>query len=197
LGGFIADPVNLFLTCDVHKQLGFKDLSQGVGSDDIQVLMNAKANDVACTLHDRFLRECRHLTEIRKEMKKHSDAYFRYCDLRVERERVSALIVKIHGVLGKFSPPVTPEMATEISPRPLVSDETRLDLKIWEVLELFLASIEGKASVREFQDFLSFMDLDATSQAIESAVKVHPELFETQMEGREKFLKLKTARGVQ
>jgi len=63
--------------------------------------MSAKANDVVCTLYDRFLRECRHLTEIRDEMTKHSDAYFRYSDLRGERERVRALIVKIHGVLGK------------------------------------------------------------------------------------------------
>lgn len=155
--------------------------------------MSAKANDVVCTLIDRFLRECRHLTEIRDEMKNISDAYFRYCDLRGERERVRDLIVRIHGVLGKYSPPVSPEFAKEISHRPVMSDETRRDLKIWEILELFLSAIEGKAPIRDFQGFLSLMEIDATPQAVESAIKVHPELFETKMEGREKFLTLRMA----
>ena len=155
--------------------------------------MSAKANDVVCTLRDRFLRECRHLTEIRDEMNRLSELYFRYCDLRGERERVRALIVRIHGVLGKYSPPVSPEFAKEISHRPVMSDETRRDLKIWEILELFLSAKEGKASIRDFQGFLSFMEIDATPQAVESAIKVHPELFETQTEGREKFLALRIA----
>jgi hypothetical protein len=155
--------------------------------------MSAKANDVVCTLYDRFLRECRHLTEIRDEMNKLSDAYFRYCDLRGERERVRALIVKIHGVLGEYSPPVSPTFAKEISPLPVMSDETRRDLKIWEILELFLSAKEGKTSIRDFQGFLSFMEIDATPQAVESAIKVHPELFETKMQGREKFLTLRIA----
>jgi len=153
--------------------------------------MSAKANDVVCTLYDRFLRECRQLTEIRDEMKNISDAYFRYCDLRGERERVRALIVRIHGVLGKYSPSVSPEFAKEISPRPVMSDETRRDLKIWEILELFLSAKEDKASIVDFQGFLSFMEIDATPQAVESAIKVHPELFETHKEGRDKFLSLR------
>jgi hypothetical protein len=155
--------------------------------------MSAKANDVACTLIHRFERECRHFTEIHDEMKKLSDTYFRYCDLRRERERVRTLIVRIHGVLGKYSPPVSPEFGKEISHQPLMSDETRRDLKIWEILELFLSAKEGKSSVRDFQGFLSFMEIDATPQAVESAIKVHPELFETTLEGREKFLKLRVA----
>ena len=66
-------------------------------------------------------------------------------------------------------------------------------MKIWEILELFLSAKEGKASIRDFQGFLSFMEIDATPQAVESAIKVHPELFETQTEGREKFLALRIA----
>jgi len=155
--------------------------------------MSAKANDVACTLYHRFERERRHFTEIRDEMERLSDNYFRYCDLRGERERVRALIVRIHGVLGKYSPPVSPDLAKEISPRPMMFDETRRDLKIWEILELFLSANEGKASIRDFQCFLSLMEIDATPQAIESAIKVHPELFETQTEGRQKFLTLRAA----
>lgn len=155
--------------------------------------MSAKANDVVCTLYHRFDHECRHLAEISDEMNKLSKAYFRYSDLRRERERVRAHIVKIHGVLGKFSPKVTPEFAKEISHRPVMSDETRRDLKIWEILELFLSAKEGKASIRDFQGFLSFMEIDATPQAVESAIKVHPEMFETNVEGREKFVTLRMA----
>jgi hypothetical protein len=158
--------------------------------------MSARANDVVCTLYHRFLRECRRFTEIRDEMEKHSDAYFRYCDLRRERERVRAVIVRVHGVLGKFSPPISSEFAKEISFRPLMSDETRRDLKIWEILELFLSAKEDKASLGDFQGFLSFTEIDATPQAVESAIKVHSELFETHGEGRERLLTLRTSAGV-
>jgi hypothetical protein len=66
--------------------------------------MSANANDVVCNLWSRCDRESRHLAEIRDEMKNLSESYFRYCELRGERERVRARLVKIYGVLGVFSP---------------------------------------------------------------------------------------------
>jgi hypothetical protein len=158
--------------------------------------MSANANDVVCTLYERCDRESRHLAEIRDEMKNLSESYFRYCDLRSEREKVRTLLVKIYGVLGVFSPKVTPEFAMEISPQPLMSDEIRRDLKIWEILELFLSAKDDKASVGDFEGFLFFLGIESKPQAIESAIKTHPELFETHKEGRDKFLTLRTSKEV-
>ena len=90
--------------------------------------MSAKANDVVCTLYDRFLRECRQLTEIRDEMKNISDAYFRYCDLRGERERVRALIVEIHRCREVFAVGFARVRKGDISPtRDVRRDATRFE----------------------------------------------------------------------
>jgi len=146
-------------------------------------------------MYRRFLHECKLLRTNEKELKRLADAYFRYRDLLHEQQRIRALILKIFGVLGVQSPDVTPDLARLISPKPITSLEVRedLQLKLWEVLELFLASLDDKATVADFRDFLFKLDwpAPATAQAVDSAVKAHPELFEEKTEGREKFLTLK------
>ena len=56
----------------------------------------------------------------------------------------------------------------------MMSDETRRDLKIWEILELFLSAKEDKASIVDFQSFLSFMEIDATPQAVDPRSRYTP-----------------------
>ncbi len=155
------------------------------------------------SLYDRFSHERKRLRSNERELKKLSEAYFRYRDLLHEQGEIRGQILKIFGVLGVQAPDVTPELARLISPKPVSSLEVReeLQLRLWEVLELFLASVDDRASVSDFQDFLLTLNWSAaaTPQAVDSAVRSHPELFKEEFEGREKFLVLKepVARGCQ
>ncbi len=148
-----------------------------------------------CSLYRRFAHECKRLRANERELKKLSQAYFRYRDLLHEQRNVRNQILKIFGVLGVQAPDVTPELASLIFPKPTNSLEVRrnLELKLWEVLELFLSSMDNRATVGDFQDFLRTLDWSAaaTAQAVDSAIKSHPDLFEEEFEGREKFLVLK------
>lgn len=148
-------------------------------------------------MYRRFLRECKRLRANEKELKKLSDAYFRYRDLLHEQQQIRALILKIFGVLGVHSPNVTPDLARLISPAPITSLDVReeLHLKLWEVLEVFLSSLDDRVTVTDFRDFLFTLDwpVRVSAQAVDSAVKAHPELFEEKLDGREKFLVLKAA----
>lgn len=147
------------------------------------------------SLYRRFTHECKRLRANEKELKKLSDAYFRYRDLLHEQGEIRAQVLKIFGVLGVQAPDVTPGLASLIAPKPVSSLEVRrdLELKLWEVLELFLSSVDDRATVGEFQDFLRTLDWRAvaTAQAVDSAVKSHPELFKEELRDGKKSLALK------
>jgi hypothetical protein len=155
------------------------------------------ANHAISSLIRRFFHECKRLRANEKELTKFSDAYFRYRDLLHEQQQIRSQILKLFGVLGVQSPDVTPELARLISPRAIssldVRNELQQQLRLWEVLELFLWSVDNKATVGDFKDFLRMLDwnLPVTTQAVDSAVKAHPELFSEEFDGRDKFLALK------
>lgn len=153
------------------------------------------ANHAIYSMYRRFLRECRRLRANERELKKLSDAYFRYRELLHEQQQIRILILKIFGVLGVHSPDVTPELAQLISPCPVTSLEAQEKLKLWEVLELFLSSVDRRATVTDFRDFLFKLGwpVEVTAQAVDSAVKAHPDVFKEELDGREKFLTLKTS----
>lgn len=144
----------------------------------------------------RFFHECKRLRANDRELRKMADAYFRYRDLLHEQQEIRTRILTIFGVLGAQSPDVEPELARLISPKEITSLEVRgdLQLRLWEVLELFLSSVDNKATVSDFKGFLRILDwnLPITTQAVDSAVKAHPELFVETFDGREKFLLLRS-----
>jgi hypothetical protein len=73
------------------------------------------------------------------------------------------------------------------------SAKVRDKLKLWEILHLFLSAADNKATLGDFRDFLFKLDLKerATPQAIESAIKTHPDLFEEVTESGQRFLLLR------
>jgi len=151
----------------------------------------SRANHAACSLYRRFNHECKRLAANQAKLLELSEAYYRYRELLHEQEVIRAQIVKIFGVLGVHSPDVSEQFAKVISPKPLTSLEVRKDLKLWEILELFLSALDDKARVGEFRSFLVLLGIPATAQAVESAIKTHPELFQEQSDGRDRFLVLK------
>lgn len=141
----------------------------------------------------RFTHDCKRLRANESELNKVSDAYFRYRELLHEQQQIRNQVLKTFGVLGVHSPDVTDELARLISPTPITSLDIQKTLRLWEVLELFLSSVDNRATVSDFKDFLCLLawNFQVTTQAIDSAVKAHPDLFREEFEGREKFLVLK------
>ena len=155
--------------------------------------MSIEANHAIYALFREFVYRCKQLSNNQGEMEKLSGAYFRYRDLLHDQEQLRSRLIKIFGVLGKHSPHIDQKTAKLISPREIDSSEVRESLKLWEILELYLSAVDGKATMRHFRSFLFLLDFEATPQAIDSSIKAHPELFQEGTEGRERFLMLKRA----
>lgn len=147
-----------------------------------------------CSLFRRFTHDCKRLAATEREMKKLMPAYLRYRDLLEEQNQLRTRIIKTFGVLGVHSPDVSKETAKLISPtREITSLDVRRGLKLWEVLELFLSAVDGGASVGDFRAFLFQLGWQMpTPQAIDSAIKAHPDIFHEQSAGRDKVLTLRS-----
>jgi len=167
--------------------------------------MSTKSHHALNSLYRRFTYECKHFAANQNEMEKLSNAYFRYGDLLHEQARISDRILRIFGVLGQFSPDTSEKLADGIRrtlalppTEPINSHDVRKGLKLWEIFELFLSSVDNKATISDFKDFLFQLDINECServsgQAINSAIKTHPELFEETSENGQKFIVLKSS----
>jgi hypothetical protein len=107
------------------------------------------------------------------------------------------------GVLGVFSPDMSAGLAEEIkhalgvaASDQINSNDVRSRMKLWEILQVFLSAVDDKATVGDFKSFLIRLDIregrePMSTQAISSAIRTHPEVFEEVSEGGQKFIKLK------
>jgi hypothetical protein len=145
------------------------------------------------TLFRRFTYDCKQLKATDLEMQRLANGYFKYRDLLDEQEKTRNRIIKTYGVLGHHSPAVANETEKLIFPvKKINSNEVRSELKLWEIIELFLSAVDGKATVGEFRNFLVKLGWTLPSpQAVDSAIKSHPEIFSESFEGRNKILSLK------
>ena len=175
--------------------------------------MSAVAHHAINSLYSRFVHNCKRFRSNQEEMRQKSDAYFRYRDLLHEQQQICDEIVKIFGILGVYSPDVSEDLAKSIasgvsadlfnliySDIPIQGErkvpdsaKVRDSLKLWEILQLFLSAADNKATLADFRNFLFKLDLKdkTTPQAIESAIKTHPELFQDMTDKGQKFLVLK------
>jgi hypothetical protein len=155
--------------------------------------MSQDANDVVCSLYDRAADELIRLKKNQAELKSLANAYFRYCSLLEEQSRLRISIITIFGVMGKFFPDVGPETANLISRLPLNSDDVRKKLRLWEVLKLYLETVRRPDTIGRFRSFLGFLDLyeiPNTPQAIDSAIRTHPELFKEIKRGNNRLIEM-------
>jgi len=153
---------------------------------------SATAHHAINSLYARFVYECKLLKTSSAEMEKIADSYFRYCELLREQEKRRNTILKIFGILGVHSPDVSEKTAKSISPLPVRSCDVRDSLKLWEILELFISAAD-KATVSDFNHFLFTLDLPkASAQAVDSAIRTHPEVFQEKLEGNSRFIALRS-----
>jgi hypothetical protein len=128
-----------------------------------------------------------------------NEADVRHRDLVQEREQIRSRLMKLFGVLGVHFPDVSPELGELICPDKISSSEFReKHLSLEDTFALFLRGLQGKATADDFKTFVSEVgihEFPTTEEAIDSAVKSHPELFAEQYEGGEKFYVLKGFEG--
>jgi hypothetical protein len=165
--------------------------------------MTSSANRAVNSLFLRFAHECKRFSANQREMEELSEAYFHYRDLLHEQEQRASRILKMFGVLGVYSPDTSVKLAEQIkralgvsASDQISSSDVRSRMKLWEILELFLSAVDNKATLADFRSFLISLDIKEgrepiSTQAINSAIKTHPEIFEEASENGQKFVMLK------
>src|SRR5260370_42226078 len=103
--------------------------------------MSTRSQHAFSSLQSQFRHECKRFTENQEKMEKLSDAYFSYRHLLHEQEGLAALIRKIFGVLGVYSPDQTEQFADGLRlalglslKEPIGSSDVLDELHLWEIL---------------------------------------------------------------
>ena len=156
--------------------------------------MSDKANQAVYTLYQQTVYALREFARNQKEMDKLESSYFRYAECANQDLRLRQQIRRRYGLMGVHFPKefVSPEMAKKMSPLDKTnSGIIRDQLKLWEVLEEFL-TVSGHATYTQFRSFLSELKFpEPSAQAVASAIKTHPEIFEERLEHGDKLISLK------
>lgn len=153
------------------------------------------ATDVVEQMKQRLLHECEQIQKARKEMAKLATAYNRYVDLKTAQERSMRRVQRIMAVLGPaesgdaMKADESDVIGETVEP---VTTLSRHDLPVWEAMKEYLLHVR-EARIAEIERFLyDAMALsNVNRQAIESALKHHPETFRTRRKKREKYILLK------
>jgi len=155
--------------------------------------MSATANQAICELYHRTVYDIRAFNQNRKEMDSLRDSYFRYTECARIDLALRDTIRCRYGLMGVHFPSefVSPETAEKLSPLNKTSSAAvRKTLKLWEILEEFLGVVGG-ASYTQFCSYLSELKFDEPSpQAVNSAIRTHPDLFVEKTEGSNRVISL-------
>jgi hypothetical protein len=143
-------------------------------------------------MRSRLRHEYEKMRAAEKRMSDLAGCYNEYIDLRDEtakrRERVLRILalVGFHGAPGDDA---TLEPAAAL----LVSSEKELraNLPLWEAMQEYLSHVK-EARIAEMESFFDSMGFhEGNRQAMESALKRHPEVFRTRKSKREKYVSLR------
>jgi hypothetical protein len=153
--------------------------------------------DVVTSMKGRLKHECNRLTEIGKEMEPLASAYYRFIDLEKERAMREKRVQRLVAVLGKQTSDVLKQDSAPDYPISggiaFAVDYPREELPLWEAMKEYLHYVR-EARIAEMESFFGSVfgvDFPANRQAIESALKRHPETFKVRKNKREKFISLR------
>ncbi len=156
----------------------------------------ARVMDVLRAIRNRLAHDASQLDEAAKEMDKLSPQYNRFLDLQhkaVEHEQ------SIQGLMALLGPKFFCEAArtdetdaignqVEITPSPAT---LRAKSQLWESVHHYLRFVsEGEAQVPAILDFLAWVEIKTSRQAVESCIRTHPKVFRVRKKGRAKFISL-------
>ena len=154
-------------------------------------------NTVEEAMHSRLWHEETRLREINERLRELTKAYNEYVDLKNEakgrRERLEILFALVGGLdlnkareTGEDSEHQTAQQVLSVS-----QEEIRATLPLWKAMQEFLSYVP-EARIGEMETFFESVDYaDGNRQAIESALKRHPDIFKIRKQKREKYISLK------
>jgi hypothetical protein len=157
----------------------------------------ARAHDVLSRIQGALTVDAARMKEIAVEMAKHADAYYRYQAL----QRESAEHEKsAHGLMALLGPKAfvavmagdkTENIGYEVdmTPSPAMLREST---PLWEHVRSYLRFV-SESQVGEIVEFLEWVGIETSRQAVESAIKTHGKVFQVKKRGRERFVSLKGA----
>jgi hypothetical protein len=152
--------------------------------------------EIAERMRQRLLHECKSIAASRERIKADIEAYHRVVD---ELGQVSRREKRANSILGVFGVEEIARIfeedselrsainsATSFSPRQL-----RENVALWEAMKEYLQYVP-EARIAEMEDFFGAVKIpNANRQAMESALKRHPETFKIRKDKRDKYISLK------
>lgn len=151
--------------------------------------------DAQRTIKQRLLAACERVREIRAEQEKLASVYERYNILQRELKQQEKRIDRLAGLIGPNL-----FLAAELEDKSNVIGDTvethtslnqlREELSLWEAMVEYLSYAE-EARIQDIQSFLESFGIAASREAIESALKRHPETFKAKKVGGTKLISLK------
>jgi hypothetical protein len=157
----------------------------------------ARTHDVLSRIQGALTVDAARMKEIAVEMAKHADAHYRYLAL----QRESAEHEKsAHGLMALLGPKAfvavmsddktdTIGYEVDVTPSPA---ELRQSATFWRHVRNYLRFVP-ESQVGEIVEFLQWVGIETSRQAVESAIKTHGKVFQVKRRGRERFVSLKGA----
>jgi hypothetical protein len=151
--------------------------------------------DAQRAVKQRLLAACERVRELRTEQKTLAAAYERYNILQKELKQQEKRIDRLAGLIGPNL-----FLAAEIEDTSNVIGDTvethtsilqlRNELSLWEAMVEYLSYAE-EARIQDIQTFIESFGITASREAVESALKRHPEIFKSKKRGGTKLVSLK------
>ena len=157
-----------------------------------------KYQDALDAVKEQLTSECQRVQEIRDEKKKHAASYHRYVALQKELLQRAETIDELAGILGpddaykamlaNSSDAIgnTVEVHTSMG-------QHRENLPLWKAIRWYVGYV-GEARMNDVILFLAALKIEgANRNAVDSALRTHPETFVVRQKKREKYIALKGA----
>jgi hypothetical protein len=143
-------------------------------------------------MRSRLRHEYEQMRAAEKRMKDLESCYNEYIDLRDETAKRRERLLRILALVGFHSVPgddatLEPAAAAFTSSE----KELRANLPLWEAMQEYLSHVK-EARITEMENFFDSRGFhEGNRQAMESALKRHPEVFRTRKSKREKYISLR------
>jgi hypothetical protein len=151
--------------------------------------------DAQRAIKQRLVAACERVRELRTEQKTLASAYERYNILQRELKQQEKRIDRLAGLIGPklfLAAEIedTSDVIIDMVETHTTIDQLRNELSLWEAMVEYLAYAE-EARIQDIQTFLESFGFTASREAVESALKRHPETFKTKKRGGTKLVSLK------
>jgi len=147
--------------------------------------------DIEKRLHQQYSEDAKQLKKNYSEQNKLRPAVLRFSDLEREAKAREERMARVIMILGEEQFEDTRrELLKGLDVSREITTNTPERLPLWLAMKAIVEQ-SSELQVVDLQDALTHFGIDASRQAIESALASHKETFETKVRGRDKFVSLK------